>query len=48
MSGKGELRIFDEPILIRREVLTVGAGYRAEALRERYGGASAPDDHTKV
>ena len=49
VAGRGELRIFDEAILIHRELLTGGSSYRvAEALRERYGGASAPpDDHDR-
>ena len=43
VAGHGELRIFEEATLIHRELLTAGSSYRvAEALRNRYGGASAP------
>ena len=48
VSGKGELRIFDEATLIHRELLTDGKGYRvAETLRERFRGEPTPSDDDK-
>ena len=48
ISGKGELRIFDETTLIHRDLLTVGTGYRmAEVLRERYGGGTSARDNRR-